>query len=76
MGSVTPQDELQREAEQAAAEAIGKALEWIGIKRQVASISRSELNTLAVAAVTGWVLKRAEQAQREPDAGIATELMG
>ena len=74
MGSVTQQDELQREAEQAAAEAIGKALEWIGIDRPIRSIGRSELQMIAVAAVTGWVLKRAEQAKREP--GIMTELMG
>lgn len=75
-----PDDDLQQKATEAAAEAAGKMLESIGINRPISSISWTELQWVAAAAVTGWVCERARQYQQLKDtpqgASIAEELMG
>ena len=54
-------DNFQAEATAAAAQALGNALERVGIGRPIRTLTFSELEMLAREAITGWVLKRAEQ---------------
>lgn len=59
-------DELQREATIAATEAIFPILENAiehNPTRQINTLTREEIEFMAVAAIVGWVLKRAEQEQ-------------
>ena len=58
-------DELQREAEQRAGDAIGDWLMGTNYNRPIAHLSRDELRFMAAAAISGWVLARAEQARSE-----------
>ncbi|CAB4142906.1 hypothetical protein UFOVP452_51 [uncultured Caudovirales phage] len=57
----SPEDEAQARATEAAAASLGAMLETIGIQRPIASITWGELNRLAIAAVSGWVIARSQQ---------------
>ena len=59
------EDELQREAEQRAGDAIGDWLMGTNYNRPIAHLSRDELRFMAAAAISAWVLARAEQARCE-----------
>lgn len=77
VGDETPDhDELHGMATRAAADAIGALLEANGIERPIKTISRLELDMMAVACITAWVVKRAEQARLYDRADIRQELMG
>lgn len=59
-------DELQREATTKAGEAMFPLLESYierNPSRQIMSLSRSEVEWLAVAAICGWIKARSEQAK-------------
>lgn len=57
---------LQEDATQAAMKSLGKVL-WglieINPNRPIQHLSEDELTWMAIAAISGWVLKRAEQAK-------------
>lgn len=77
VGDETPdQDELHGMATRAAADAIGVILEANGIERPIRTISRLELDMMATACITAWVVKRAEQARLYGRDDIRKELMG
>jgi hypothetical protein len=59
------EDFRQQESTEAAAEGVGKMLEQLGINRQIRTLSWEELQWIAVAAITGWTLKRAEHLKTE-----------
>ena len=74
--SETPdQDELHGMATRAAADAIGVLLEANGIERPIKTISRLELDMMAVACITAWVVTRAEQARLYDLGDIRKELL-
>lgn len=60
------QDELQEEATVAARESMIRMLEGMiqdNPERLIRSLTKQDLDWLAVAAISGWVVKRAEQAK-------------
>lgn len=64
--AISFQDQLQEDATKAAMKAVGKIL-WGMIEqnplRPISLLSEDELQWLAIAAISGWCLKRAEQAK-------------
>jgi hypothetical protein len=62
--------ELQQQATDAAAKAIGDQLESIGINRAIRSITWRELQAIASECISGWVLTRAEQDKELCDHGL------
>ena len=70
----SPEDRRQDEATLAAALAMGPVFESLGLRRQIYTLTRDELRTLAIAVVSAWVIKRAEQAAEPDGKGIGREL--
>jgi hypothetical protein len=61
------EDELQRAATAAAATAIGEWLLESGrLAAPIRSLTFAELQGIATAAVSGWIVARADQAKTEP----------